>query len=207
MNLSKRKRLNRFRGTSTICIVFIIFLGLMGVCYGIWTEKLDINTDLFTGHTDAQVIINDRDLGVKLSNDGRTVYLQGEVYRDSTKDIDIMIRNTGTVPLVFNRIEEATPSEITELNRKGNKKRSLSSFPEDDTIDNFNLNISAFEENENTAGFRFYNDVSTSQEENEIQREINTLHGGIRELEDEIARLSEIKSYNFKYILHLIQGI
>ncbi|HZJ76256.1 MAG TPA: hypothetical protein VFC70_00980, partial [Oscillospiraceae bacterium] len=199
-----RKKLNRFRGISAISIALIISLGLMGVCYGMWTESLNIDADLFTGHTDAQVIINDRDLTVKLSDDGRTIYLDGEIYRDSIKDIDIMVKNTGTVPLVFDKIEETILSEITELNRKKNKKSSLLSFPEDDTIDSFNLRISAFEENENTAGFRFYDDVSISQEVDEIQREINTLHSGIRELEDEIARLSKIKSYNFKYILHLI---
>ncbi len=205
--MNKRKRPGKFKGISVICIIFVIFLGLMGVCYGVWTEKLNISTSLTTGNTETSVTIDDRDLAIDISEDGRLVYIDGEIYRDSSRDIDITVKSTGTIPLVFNKMEEATSSEITELDREGKKRHSMFTFSEDDVIDNFNLRISTFGGNESPMGFRSYNDRWTSQGDDGIQAEINALEGEIRELEAEISRLSEVESHDFKYILHFIQGI
>jgi len=95
--LNKRKRPGKFKGISVICIIFVIFLGLMGVCYGVWTEKLNISTSLTTGNTETSVTIDDRDLAIDISEDGRLVYIDGEIYRDSSRDIDITVKSTGRV--------------------------------------------------------------------------------------------------------------
>lgn len=209
--MNKRGKVGKFKSTSTICITSVVFLSLIGVCYGMLTGGLNVNVNLATGGTDTQAVVDNMEFGnliIDISEEEQLVRLHGEIYRDFKEDINIMVKNTGTIPLVLNKIEEIAASDIVELGQKGRERRGLFSLlGDDDVIDNFNLSISLPEDNENAAGFRTCSDMRMFQGGDGIQGEINALRGEIRELEAEISRLNVIEHYDFKYILHFIQGI
>jgi hypothetical protein len=185
----------------------------MGVGYGMWTDGLNINVDLTIGNTGTQAIIDRTkygDLMIDISDDGQIISLKGEVYPDFVKDINIVIKDTGTVPLVFNGMEEDGDNEIAELSQQKKAKYGLfSSMIKDDVIETFNLSISPQESESENMMMRSatYSLQAITEEEDEIQSEINQLEREIEELEEEIERLNITEHHEFKYTLNFIQGL
>ena len=210
----RRKRKSRkISSTPIIYITAIISLSLMGVGYGMWTDGLNINVDLTIGNTGTQAIIDRTkygDLMIDISDDGQIISLKGEVYPDFVKDINIVIKDTGTVPLVFNGMEEDGDNEIAELSQQKKAKYGLfSSMIKDDVIETFNLSISPQESESENMMMRSatYSLQAITEEEDEIQSEINQLEREIEELEEEIERLNITEHHEFKYTLNFIQGL
>lgn len=210
MQRKKRRKSRKIRSTSVICITTIISLGLIGVGYGFWNDGLFINVNIGTGLTAAQAIIDNTkygDLKVDVTNDGQIISLKGEVYPDFNKDIDIVIKDTGTVPLKLNKVEEVGRNEIAELYQQKKDKYGPSSFFKGDVIETFNLKINPPEESKEEIPVSTLRKSMDSEEDDPIQGKINMLFDEISELKEELKRYDNIKHHEFRYELQFIQGI
>jgi hypothetical protein len=198
------------RNTSVIYITTIISLVLIGIGYGFWSNELDINVDITTGSTDIQTVIDNTeygDLKIDAADDGRMISFKGEVYPDFNEDVNIVIRDAGTVPLKLNKIEEVNKSEIAELYQQKKDKHGLTSFFKNDVMEIFNLKINTLEDKNDEVIPVSTSDRSMDSEEDPIQRKINGLYDEIFELKEELKRYDNIEHHEFRYELQFIQGI
>lgn len=209
MRRRRHKRINRL---PVFCITAIISLSLIGVGYGMWNDGLNVDVNINTGNVDLTSSVDSEfgDLIIDSSDDGKTIYFSGEVYQDFKEHIEIKVLDTGTVPLELKEVKEVNTSEIAELNQQIKARYGLFSIIKDDVIGEFNLNISPPTEDisEDMMMQRsVFSMQDIAEEEDEIQRKINSIYEEINELQSEIDKLNVTEDYKFEYILHFIQRI
>lgn len=207
-----RKKSRRLRSTPIIYLSAIISLSLMGVGYGFWTDGLNVDVNITTGNANGTLQYEGAgygDLDIGISDDGKRLSFTGEVYPDFKENIKIKVLDTGTVPLVLEKIQNVETSDIEELSLERKTRFGLFSYFKDDVIETFNLKISPPEEETMDIIMErsTFSMQGVNEDEDKIQSKINKLEREIEDLEAEIDRLNVTEKYNFRYILNFIQGI
>lgn len=219
MRIKRRNR--KSSKLSVLCISTIVSLGMIGVGYGYWTDGLNIDVNITTGNIGGLASFEvPSSLNVDVSEDGYTIAFSGEVYPDYQEEMTITIKDTGTIPMVLEKVEEKENTDIAELSKQKKSKFGLfSTLIKDDVIETFNLSISPPEQEAETvhsmtsmSAFSMNSYVDEEEDYyqikiNELQNEIESLENEITEIQNEIDRLNVIEKHNFEYELHFIQGI
>jgi hypothetical protein len=197
----KKRRLIK---TKVIFLATILSMSILGVGYSSWEENNNIRLSVKTGFInpvfyvdDEKISFGDEKLVLIPSDDGRTLYVEGEVYPSFNNDISIKIIDEGSIPSVFNNLYENNDNIATLTGLSNSKQQRSSLNIKNDYIESFEINI-----NPNC--------------DNKIQSsEANTISkGSISELENEIEMLKEKirlydreENYDFEYVLSFEQGI
>ncbi|MDF2884120.1 MAG: hypothetical protein K0R54_4686 [Clostridiaceae bacterium] len=197
----KKRRLIK---TKVIFLATILSMSILGVGYSSWEENNNIRLSVKTGFInpvfyvdDEKISFGDEKLVLIPSDDGRTLYVEGEVYPSFNNDISIKIIDEGSIPSVFNNLYENNDNIATLTGLSNSKQQRSSLNIKNDYIESFEINI-----NPNC--------------DNKIQSsEANTISkGSITELENEIEMLKEKirlydreENYDFEYVLSFEQGI
>lgn len=105
--MRRRKARRRFKSRSILYISVIAALNLIGFGYAMWEDNLNVNFSLSTGNANANfmgepIISGYGEIYTYLSEDKKTLFIDGEYYPSSIIDISISVEDSGTVPVVLN---------------------------------------------------------------------------------------------------------
>lgn len=198
---------------SIVCIAAIVGLSAMGIGYGYWTDSLNIGVSVTTGNINQAFLTQNGngDLSLTLSEDGRTLYISGEVYPSFNDNIIVKVIDNGSIPSVFSgEIKESLVNEIADVIEQDHSGYSRYSLIDEDIIKTFEINISPGNDDTMMQGFYSINQIETfdiQDEVTDIQLEINSIEEEINSIQEEIDRLNIIEERQFIYELQFEQGI
>ena len=206
MDLRRRKRRKVSGKMAVLYISMIISLGAMGVGYAAWNDGLKVNMNITTGNIDAWHVIeeevfrvDDGELIFTLSEDKRTLIIDGEVYPTFNMNIPIEIKDKGTVPSKIINIARNESDEISELQSKKESRVRTMSFFKDDILGSFDLNIQPPEKEEKSSRQSSFSTMSI--EDSGLEGQISRVKREINDLEQEIDDYNQTEKYEFKYDL------
>lgn len=188
-----------------IFISIILSMSIMGIGYATWNDGTQLNLSLKTGFINPlfllendQVAFDDGTLLLSLSDDSRTLSINGEVYPSFNKDILIKITDEGTIPSVFEDLYK-DDENISDLNIISKKKQKNSLYVNKDNIEPFELNI-----NLNRSKSKL---IKLSKNYPNSNDKIIKLEQEIEDLKEKIRLYDKEENYEFKYILTFEQGL
>lgn len=180
-----------------IFISIIVSMSIMGIGYAAWNDSTKISLTMKTGFIEPlfyldnnQVTYNDGKLIFSLSDDRRTLNIEGKVYPNFNEDLTIKIIDEGTIPSVFKGLDEQDEN-ISELNRYSENARN-NLYVNDNQIESFKLKINLDRDNDY--------DVYSSKEKLELEQAIEAK-------KNEINLYDREENFEFKYVLNFEQGL
>lgn len=204
----RNKQGKKTSGKKTIMfITIILFMGLMGVGYASWNERVVIKMQIQTGHTKPSFLLKDGvlnysngQLELYLSEDGNILYVEGEVSPDFNQDIPIEIVDKGSIPSAFKELADEYDEGISDLKDDLNAHtyRNYGFLEKENIMKSFKLNIGGYEngtDNKEDESYVIYNE------------DMSDLELQIRGLKDEIDLYNTEKTYNFEYELNFEQDM
>lgn len=206
----RKRRKNHKRMVGNMSILYIssiLALSFMGVGYAAWNDGLNLDMAITTGNTEslfAAINISNKDLddgewiSLTLSNDKKTLYIDGEVYPTFNGNIPIKILDNGSIPVILKNIDYDNGADITKLKEEGKNKYSRRSFVKEDVVETFDLNINP----DNV------NDAKNGNKDN-IRKQIYSLENQdeISNLQEQIDQYNTEEEYDFEYELLLEQAL
>lgn len=193
----KGKFKSKFLRKKLLFITLIVSMSLMGIGYAVWNDGTKMNVTMKTGFVEPLFYLennvetfNDGKLSLSLSDDRRTLNIEGEVYPKFNEDLTIKIIDEGTIPSVFKSLDEQD-EDISELNRYSDNKRN-DLYVNDNYIESFKLKINPDSDN----GFDSYQ-----------SQELSGLEQAIEALKEEIRLYDREEDFKFKYVLNFEQGL
>lgn len=198
---------------SIVCIVAIVGLSAMGIGYGYWTDSLNIGVSVTTGNTGITAVVEGYSEGLnsEVSEDGRKLYIYGNVIANYNDSLTVKVIDNGSIPSIFSgKINEYVDNEIAEIKEQNYSRYSRYSLAEDDVIKTFEINISPSDGNTMNQGFYSISQMEINgiqDEVSDIQLRINSIEEEINGIQKEIERLNVTENHEFKYELQFEQGI
>ena len=179
----------KFKSIGKKAIIFmslILCVSLLGVGYSRWNTDMGTIVNVTTGFLKPTFLLDehkisfpDGELSLSLSDDGHTLYIEGEVYPEFNENILIKIVDEGSVPSVLDEVDE-DDGDISALE-----------FGKRD-VENFELNICP----ENDTDAKQYKDYDTVDMGQQIEN-----------LKERIKSYKREENYRFEYILSFEQDI
>ncbi|MFA5575701.1 MAG: hypothetical protein WCZ27_08965 [Tissierellaceae bacterium] len=216
----KRSRVNP--RVAILCISSIISLGSMGVGYSAWNDRVIIDMSITTGYIDADIEVLERRITLEgeeyldfvLDTDGKTLFIEGQVYPEFNNYIDINILDGGSIPFAISKVEEIKETEIVILRNRGRGLKSKESTEEEILRQNQIRESLSLQINPSHI-YKEVNYLNMNHRIGEPNYAVETKSGGVGQLELRISELrSEIESYKqideeqeFKYNILFEQGI
>ncbi len=195
----------RYIRKQIIFISIVLSMSIMGVGYATWNDETQINLSLKTGFIRPQFVIDrtkeafdDGKLFFSVSNDGRKLSIEGEVYPSFNEDISIQISDEGTIPSMFNDLYK-DDENISELDINSKEKQKNSFYINNDNMESFKLNINPNNNNEEAGQLNKYYSSSNDN--------ISKLNQEIERLKEEIRLYNKEENYEFQYILTFEQSL
>lgn len=198
----RRRKHKRMGSMSIMCITAIVGLSAMGVGYGYWNDSLNIGVSVSTGNTDPQInlksfeiIQEDGQLLLSLSEDKRTLSIEGWAYPSFNESIGIDVIDIGSVPVVLDGIDIDIKNENIGLMDIGSVPVVLNSMHRD--INNEDLGF--------VESGRYFN-LNINSAINNIEQPFLNNQGdyGVYGL---IQSLDTVKDQSFKYRIRFKQGL
>ena len=185
----------KFLNKSTILFMCLILsVCLLGVGYAAWSNNVKTIVTITTGFLKPAFLLeNDSikfpegELALCLSDDGNTLYIEGEVYSDFNEDIIIKIVDEGSIPSVLNDVDE-DEGEVSSFEMR--EQSNIKSFEKEDL--EYSINISPDNNFKNVK----YNAYDVWDIEKQIEN-----------LKKEIELYNQKENYKFEYILSFEQDI
>ena len=202
----RRRKHNRRKigNMSIIYISSIIALSFMGVGYAAWSDGLNIDMIVKTGNTFpvhelnriSKINLDDGEwISLKLSDDKKTLYIDGEVYPTYNGAIPVKIVDEGSIPVTLKDIDSDNATDITELKEEAKAKYSRSSFTVEDVVESFDLNINPD------------NDKEDSKDKGRMKMYSLEEQDEITNLQNQINEYKKVKDYDFEYELLFEQAL
>lgn len=116
----RKNRKKQSVGMLIILALSIITLNLLGVSYAYWNENLDMAVLTSTGSIkprfsgDEIKIVGNSKGEITLTPRGNALEITGWCYPTFNENIFVEIGNDGTIPIVYNSIEEIDSDEIIQ---------------------------------------------------------------------------------------------
>jgi len=200
MDMKKRRLVK----TKVIFLVTILSMSILGVGYSSWEDNNNIRLSVKTGFINPvfyveneKISYGDEKLVLTPSDDGRTLYVEGEVYPSFNNDISIKIIDEGTIPSVFNNLYENNDNIATLTGLSNSKQQRSSLNIKNDYIESFEINISPDCDNK----------VQSSEVNTNSKGNISDLENEIEILKEKIRLYDKEENYEFEYILSFEQGL
>lgn len=197
----KKRRLVK---TKVIFIATILSMSILGVGYSSWEDNNNIRLSIKTGFINPvfyveneKISFGDEKLVLIPSDDGRTLYVEGNVYPSFNNDVSIKIIDEGSIPSVFNNLYEDSDNIATLTGLSNSKQKRSSLKIKNDYIEFFEINISPDCDN----------NVQSSNTKTVFNDSISELENEIETLKDKIRLYDREENYEFEYILSFEQGI
>ena len=115
-----------FRSTPIIYMTTLVILNAIGISYAVWNDNTTMNASISTGFIEpyfevdeTRFIGNDKgELTLYLSEDKRTLEINGWCYPTFNENLFVKIKNRGTIPVSFSNLEVLEASELIKQVRE-----------------------------------------------------------------------------------------
>lgn len=205
-----RRRKVKYKSNKIIFMSLIISMSFIGVGYASWNDTATICMTIKTGCIKPTFCFDDiypdvEGGNIKLipSKDGYTLKVEGEVYPNFNDDINIKIKEEGSIPSVFKKLDKDENENTNLFNNKTSKLRSNNINTEESLIESFKIEIKHDYSDEDK--FLKMNAMNFEQEEIDSILSIDQEISKLQEKIDQYKNLEDNIKFNYK--LYFEQGI